>query len=79
MGRQGSGSQRLGLVGVWMLWLLYLALCTTSVGEAGQALRPDAVSKAGMSARRVCRHASGRKPACLALIKSRPGKGGCGF
>jgi outer membrane lipoprotein carrier protein len=43
MGRQGSGSQRLGLVGVWMLWLLHLGLCSTSVGEAGQALGPDAV------------------------------------
>jgi outer membrane lipoprotein carrier protein len=43
MGRQESGYQRVGLVGVWMLWLLQLGLYATFVGEASQALGPDAV------------------------------------
>ena len=43
MERQGSGYQQLGLVGVWMLWLLQLGPCTVAVGEAGQALGPEAV------------------------------------
>jgi len=43
MGRQESGYQGVGPVGVCMLWLLQLGLCTAVVGEAGQALGPDAV------------------------------------
>jgi outer membrane lipoprotein carrier protein len=43
MGRQQRGYQRLGVWGAWTLWLLPLGLCLTVVGEAGQALAPDAV------------------------------------
>jgi outer membrane lipoprotein carrier protein len=43
MRRQQSGYQRVGLVGVWMLWLLPLGLYATVAGEASQALGPDAV------------------------------------
>jgi outer membrane lipoprotein carrier protein len=43
MGRGKSAYQRVGLVGVWMLWLLLLGLYATFVGEASQALGPDAV------------------------------------
>jgi len=32
MERQGSGYQQLGLVGVWMLWLLQLGPCSVAVG-----------------------------------------------
>jgi outer membrane lipoprotein carrier protein len=40
---QGAGKPRVGLVGVWMLCLLQLGLYATPVGEAGQALTPEAV------------------------------------
>jgi outer membrane lipoprotein carrier protein len=43
MGRQGSSCRPVGLVGLWLLWLLQLWLCATSAGGADQELRPDAV------------------------------------
>jgi outer membrane lipoprotein carrier protein len=43
MRRLGCGYQRVGLVGVWTLWLLQLGLCSVAMGAAGQALGPDAV------------------------------------
>ena len=41
MGCQESSYQRVGLVGVWMLWLLQLGLCDLVAGEASQAFGPD--------------------------------------
>jgi outer membrane lipoprotein carrier protein len=40
---QGSGKRRVGLVGGWLLCLLQLGLSAVPVGEAGQALKPEAV------------------------------------
>jgi outer membrane lipoprotein carrier protein len=38
---QGSGWRLVGLVGVWLLWLLPLGLCATPEGRAGQTLGGD--------------------------------------
>src|SRR5919109_1400110 len=43
MGHRESSYRRVGLVGVWTLWLLQLGLCPMAMGAAGQALGPDAV------------------------------------